>query len=76
MEPADVDGAGSVRWRLRKRVSVPVGNDGGDERDGHPPGEATLMKVTEVSKEINSVPICVSANDSQVLRYVRKGNKN
>jgi hypothetical protein len=38
--------------------------------------EATLMKVTEVSKEINSVPICVSANDSQVLRYVRKGNKN
>ena len=34
--------------------------------------EATLMKVTEVSKEINSVPICVSANDSLVLRYVHE----
>jgi hypothetical protein len=34
--------------------------------------EATLARVTEVSKEINSVPICVVSNDSHVLRYVHE----
>ena len=38
LEPADGDDAGSVRARLRERVSAPVGDDGGDERVGHPPG--------------------------------------
>ena len=38
LESADGDDAESVRWRLRERVAVPDGDDGGVASAGQPPG--------------------------------------